>query len=116
MRRDDKSCAQPGAARPPAAKPRAPTLAATLAPTLAPPLAPTLARLAVALISVVNASAALTQPNAIAATSSRLTLAADASGGRGAPLKRPRPPRMPRRDPTNFELREVAASGSAADL
>jgi hypothetical protein len=73
-----------------------------------------LARLAVALISVINASAALTQPNAVAP--GRLTLIAEPSRGRGSPLRKVRPPRLPRREPTKFELREVAASGSAADL
>jgi len=65
--------------------------------------APTLARLAVALISVANASAALMLPKAIAAPSCPSLRAAEARDERRGEFRRLRPPRVPRRERVGCE-------------
>ncbi|MFZ0849674.1 MAG: hypothetical protein WAO08_10790 [Hyphomicrobiaceae bacterium] len=71
--------------------------------------APTVTRLAIALISVVNASAALTLPKAISGASPAGLLAAAAGGRNGTELRMQRPPRLPRRDPASREWPDATA-------
>jgi hypothetical protein len=65
--------------------------------------ASTLARLAVALISVGNASAALMLPKAIVAPSCPSLQAADVRDERRPEFRRLRPPRVPRRERVGCE-------------
>ncbi|HXE69542.1 MAG TPA: hypothetical protein VN523_09280 [Hyphomicrobiaceae bacterium] len=77
------------------------------------PTAPTLARLAVALVSVANATAALTLPKSIAGASPKASFAMGARDARGATLKLQRPPRVPRRERSDREHADAFARSSA---
>ena len=65
--------------------------------------APTLTRLAVALVSVANASAALMLPKAVAAPSCPSLRVAQARDDRPPEFRRLRPPRVPRRERVGCE-------------
>ena len=77
------------------------------------PTAPTLVRLAVALVSVANASAALTLPKALVGAAAKPGVATGAHDAREAALKLQRPPRVPRRERSDREHAEVLARSSA---
>ena len=76
------------------------------------PTAPTLARLAVALVSVANATAALTLPKSIAGASPKASFAMGARDARGATLKLQRPPRVPRRERSDREHADALSHGA----
>jgi hypothetical protein len=77
------------------------------------PTAPTLTRLALALVSVANATAALSLPTALARTCVGASPAAAAAQLRGGPFRLQRPPRVPRRERADHEYAEGAAAASA---
>jgi len=77
------------------------------------PTAPTLARLAVALVSVANATAALTLPKAIAGALPKASFAVATGDLHGAGLKLQRPPRVPRRERSDRENVDYFARSSA---
>jgi hypothetical protein len=76
------------------------------------PTAPTLVRLAVALVSVANASAALTLPKALVGAAAKASLATATRDARESALKLQRPPRVPRRERSDREHAEVFARSS----
>ncbi|HJZ31580.1 MAG TPA: hypothetical protein VKF35_10765 [Hyphomicrobiaceae bacterium] len=78
--------------------------------------AATFVRLSVALISVINASAALTLPQTRARFGITTPVAATASHQRRAQIRRQRPPRVPRRQPNDQDPTEAFARGAAAEL
>jgi hypothetical protein len=77
------------------------------------PTAPTLTRLAVALVSVVNATVVLSLPKAPAGTCITARPAATATQPRGGASRLQRPPRVPRRERADLEYAEgwAAAAG-----
>jgi len=77
------------------------------------PTAPTLVRLAVALVSVANASAALTLPKGIADAAAKAAVVMGPGDARRSALKLQRPPRVPRRERSDREHVEAFARSSA---
>ena len=75
--------------------------------------APTLARLAVALVSVANATAALTFPKATAGALPKASFAVATRDAHEAGLKLQRPPRLPRRERSDREHADAFARSSA---
>jgi hypothetical protein len=76
--------------------------------------APTLARLAVALISVANASAALMLPKPIARATGAATPVAAATGDLRPECRVQRPPRVPRRERARPERADASAGAGEA--
>ena len=77
--------------------------------------ASTLVRLAVALVSVANASAGLMLPKAIAAAVGSAMLVVAARGEPRAEFRVQRPPRVPRRERAEGERADAWARASAGE-
>jgi hypothetical protein len=76
--------------------------------------APALTRLAVGLVSVANASAAVSLPKPPAAATIGAQAVASAAQPRAAFSRLQRPPRVPRRERAGHEFADAAAAGGTA--